>query len=532
MAGPRVVIIGAGVVGAALADELSARGWTDITVVDQGAAARHRAARRPTRPGLVFQTNASKTMTELARYTVEKFCGLDVDGEPCFLQVGGLEVATTPERLAELHRRHGWVTAWGVEARLLDRRRVRRAAPPARPATGSSAGCYVPTDGLAKAVRAVEAQLAPGRRARRARAGPPRGARRPRRPTAGSPASSPTRASSRPTSSCAAPASGARRSPRMVGMDLPLTPLAHQLAWTGPVPALAGPDRGGGPADPAPPGRRPLLPRPLRPARHRLLRPPPDAGRPPTTSSPSTRPTVMPSVLPFTEDDFAAGLGRDPGAAARHARGQDRGGHQRPVLLHHRQPAAARRVAATSRASGSPRRSGSPTRPASAGPWPSGWSTATARPSTCTSATSTASSRTSSPRSTSWPATARTSSRSTTSSTRCSRSEDPRPLRTSPFHAAPAGARRRLPGGERLGAPAVVRGQRAPGRRPATSPRPDDWAARYWSPIVGAEAQATRERVAMYDMTALKRLEVSGRGRRRLPAAAVPPATSTSPSAR
>ena len=36
MAGPRVVIIGAGVVGAALADELSARGWTEVTVVDQG----------------------------------------------------------------------------------------------------------------------------------------------------------------------------------------------------------------------------------------------------------------------------------------------------------------------------------------------------------------------------------------------------------------------------------------------------------------------------------------------------------------
>ena len=59
-------------------------------------------------------------MTELARYTVEKLGGLDVDGEPCFLQVGGLEVATTPERLAELHRRHGWLTVWGVEARLLD----------------------------------------------------------------------------------------------------------------------------------------------------------------------------------------------------------------------------------------------------------------------------------------------------------------------------------------------------------------------------------------------------------------------------
>ena len=43
-------------------------------------------------------------------------------------------------------------------------------------------------------------------------------------------------------------------------------------------------------------------------------------------------------------------------------------------------------------------------------------------------------------------------------------------------------------------------------------PAPDDWAARYWSPIVAAEAQVTRESVAMYDMTALKRLEVTGPG--------------------
>ncbi|MBA2558893.1 MAG: FAD-dependent oxidoreductase, partial [Propionibacteriales bacterium] len=36
MTGPRVVVIGAGVVGAAVADELTARGWTDVTVLDQG----------------------------------------------------------------------------------------------------------------------------------------------------------------------------------------------------------------------------------------------------------------------------------------------------------------------------------------------------------------------------------------------------------------------------------------------------------------------------------------------------------------
>ena len=49
-------------------------------------------------------------------------------------------------------------------------------------------------------------------------------------------------------------------------------------------------------------------------------------------------------------------------------------------------------------------------------------------------------------------------------------------------------------------------------------PTPNDWAARFWSPIVGAEAQATRESVALYDMTALKRLEVTGAGRDRVPA--------------
>ena len=34
--GPRVVIVGLGVVGAAVADELVLRGWTDVTVVEQG----------------------------------------------------------------------------------------------------------------------------------------------------------------------------------------------------------------------------------------------------------------------------------------------------------------------------------------------------------------------------------------------------------------------------------------------------------------------------------------------------------------
>ena len=36
MASPRVVIIGAGIVGAGLTDELTERGWTNVTVLKQG----------------------------------------------------------------------------------------------------------------------------------------------------------------------------------------------------------------------------------------------------------------------------------------------------------------------------------------------------------------------------------------------------------------------------------------------------------------------------------------------------------------
>src|SRR4030095_16832211 len=94
---PRVVIIGAGVVGSALADELTERGWTDVTVVDQGRLFATGGSSSHA-PGLGFQHNPSKNMTEFARYTVRKLSGLTLDGQWCFRQVGGLEVATTEAR--------------------------------------------------------------------------------------------------------------------------------------------------------------------------------------------------------------------------------------------------------------------------------------------------------------------------------------------------------------------------------------------------------------------------------------------------
>ncbi|AZM49221.1 sarcosine dehydrogenase [Streptomyces sp. WAC 06738] len=506
MAGPRVVIIGAGVVGAALADEISARGWTEVTVVDQGPLPATGGSSSHA-PGLVFQANPSKTMTELARYTVEKLCSLEVAGEPCFLQVGGLEVATAPDRLAELHRRHGWLTAWGVEARLLTPEECAERHPLLNRARVLG-GLLVPTDGLAKAVPAVEAQI------RRATA---RGVRFLARHEVLDVRQSEGRVTGVRTDHGELPADivvccagiWGPRIAGMAGMRLPLTPLAHQLAWTGPVPTLAGQTEE---------AVRPIL-------RHQgadlYYRDRFDRlgigyyGHRPMPVSPDDILSVdeaggMPSVLAFTEEDFADAwtetrsllpatqeakveeginglfsftpdgnplLGESPDVAGfwvaeavwvTHSAGVGRAmaewlvdGYCSSFDLHEcdvnrfepHQLAPEYVLARDCRNFVEVYDILHPLQPAG----------------------------------------------------------EPRPIRTSPFH-----GRQEELGAFFLEANGWERPQWYEANAPLVAgrsvPTPNDWAARYWSPIVGAEAQVTRETVAMYDMTALKRLEVRGPG--------------------
>ncbi|MER7505354.1 FAD-dependent oxidoreductase [Nonomuraea pusilla] len=238
MAGrPRLVIVGAGIVGCALADEFTERGWTDVTVVEQGPlfAAGGSSSHAP---GLVFQTNPSKTMTEFAAYTVRKYGALTLRGEPCFRQVGGLEVATTPERWADLHRKHGWAESWGVEARLVDAGRCAELWP-LLDKSKVLGGLHVPGDGLARAVACGEAQAL--------RAGE-RGARF----LAGHRVVGVEQRGGRVTGVTVEAADGHRVIPadvvvcaagfwgptlgELAGLAVPLLPLAHQYARSGPLP--------------------------------------------------------------------------------------------------------------------------------------------------------------------------------------------------------------------------------------------------------------------------------------------------------
>ena len=159
----RVVIIGAGIVGVNLADELVSRGWTDITVIDQGPLEMPGGSTSHA-PGLVFQTNPSRTMTQFARYTVEKLLSLEEDGQNCFNQVGGLEIATTAARLEELKRKHGWASSLGVETRLL---RIDECLSlyPMLNEDMVLGGLHIPSDGLALAARAVQILIARTRKA-------------------------------------------------------------------------------------------------------------------------------------------------------------------------------------------------------------------------------------------------------------------------------------------------------------------------------------------------------------------------------
>jgi dimethylglycine oxidase len=301
---PKIVVIGAGIVGTSLADELTARGCADVTVVDRGPLFATGGSTSHA-PGLVFQTNPSKTMTAFARYTVEKFSTLGHPGGWAFNPVGGLEIATTPERWADLHRKAGWAQAWGIRGELvsageclelhplLDKDRV-------------LGGFHTPTDGLAKAVRAAEAQ------AQRAIA---RGATF----MAGTEVLGIVDHAGRVTGVrtadgvlpadivvCAAGFWGAQLA-RQVGLVLPLLPMAHQYAKTGQVAPLVGRN------SEALEAGLPIL-------RHQdadlYFREHVDrigigsyAHRPMpvemATLSADTAGETMPSMLPFTDEDFA-----------------------------------------------------------------------------------------------------------------------------------------------------------------------------------------------------------------------------------
>jgi glycine/D-amino acid oxidase-like deaminating enzyme len=123
-----VVIIGAGIVGCSAAYYLAQKSVKDVIVVEQGPLFEAGGSTSHA-PGLMFQTNASKTMCQLAQWSVELYSQLGYNGEPVFYRVGSMEIAHSPQRQEELKRKLGHALAWGLPAELITPEEAKRKIP-------------------------------------------------------------------------------------------------------------------------------------------------------------------------------------------------------------------------------------------------------------------------------------------------------------------------------------------------------------------------------------------------------------------
>ena len=237
----QTVIIGAGIVGVSAAYHLAELGEPDVAVIDQGPLFETGGSTSHA-PGLVFQTNGSRTMCRIAQDTVALYAEQDVDGQPGWYDVGSIEIATTSDRMRELTRREGFARSYGIDGTAqLSPAEVAERISLVDPSQVLG-GYWVPSDGIAKAVRIVSSLAAKAEAKGVGFDGGVtvtgfdiRGGRvhavRTDRGTIGC----------ERVLICAGiwgPSVGA-----LAGVPIPLIAVQHQLVWTDPIPELAGETR-------------------------------------------------------------------------------------------------------------------------------------------------------------------------------------------------------------------------------------------------------------------------------------------------
>lgn len=161
-----VVIIGGGIIGCSIAYHLTHLGITDVVVLERRqltcGTTWHAA-------GLVPQLRATRTLTELAKYTSELLRSLEAEtGQATgFKQNGSVAVALSPERLEELQRTGAMGRAFGVEAEFLSPAQVLDKYP-LLDGRGVVGGLWTPNDGQTNPIDTTMA-YAKGARQRGAR---------------------------------------------------------------------------------------------------------------------------------------------------------------------------------------------------------------------------------------------------------------------------------------------------------------------------------------------------------------------------
>jgi glycine cleavage system T protein len=141
----RAVIIGGGVGGTSIAYHLTELGWSDVILVERAeltsGSTFHSA-------GLVGQLRSSVTLTRMMMYGSDLYRRLaaETGTDPSWHDVGSLRLASSPERFEELRRQAGWAKTFGLPLELISAQEA-QARFPLMSTEGVLGAVYLPTDG-------------------------------------------------------------------------------------------------------------------------------------------------------------------------------------------------------------------------------------------------------------------------------------------------------------------------------------------------------------------------------------------------
>src|SRR5438552_664268 len=141
----RAVVVGGGVGGCAILYWLARLGWSDAVLVERAdltsGSTFHSA-------GLVGQLRGSLSLTKMMMSSVELYreLGEEVGLETGWREVGSLRLASSQERMEELARQAGWAKTFGLPLELVSAEEAQRLFPPLE-TDGVLGAAYLPTDG-------------------------------------------------------------------------------------------------------------------------------------------------------------------------------------------------------------------------------------------------------------------------------------------------------------------------------------------------------------------------------------------------